>query len=138
MIRSFFVLPIETIGKLLRDTPVLNQREELTWLEHERIDNPLFYDFIGTRGIRQVGRLMMMDRSRDFMNKGEQEINIARKGLSDPIINIYIVSGLTGGTGSGCFLDVCYMVRSITQYTCRAQILGCFFPSGRKSRKGSC
>lgn len=37
--------------------------------------------------------------------------------LQNSHINVYIVSGLCGGTGSGCFLDVCYLTRMILSHT---------------------
>ncbi len=51
---------------------------------------------------------MMMDKSKTFMDRVEQEINAAKVGLNGPTVNIHIFSGLSGGTGAGCFLDVCY------------------------------
>ena len=68
---------------------------------------------------------MMMDKSKTFMDRVEQEINAAKVGLNGPTVNIHIFSGLSGGTGAGCFLDVCYMVRHIAGET--ANIFGYFF-----------
>lgn len=57
----------------------------------------------------------MMVKSEHFMARVEQEIRIAMSGLTNPIVHVHIISGLCGGTGSGCFLDVCYMMRHIAK-----------------------
>ena len=92
----------------------LKQRPELAWLEYEKIPTPMLGDE-GAGGIRQVGRFMMMDKSFEFMNRVQEEIKKAKEGLSSPKVNVHIFAGLSGGTGSGCFLDVCYMIRSIAK-----------------------
>ena len=102
----------------------MEMRDELKWLSWEKIDAPDLGK-AGAGGIRQVGRYMMMDKSKTFMDRVEQEINAAKVGLNGPTVNIHIFSGLSGGTGAGCFLDVCYMVRHIAGET--ANIFGYFF-----------
>ena len=104
----------------------LEMREELSWLRWEDIEAPDLGK-AGAGGIRQVGRYMMMDKSKSFMNRVEQEINVAKAGLTDPTVNVHIFSGLSGGTGAGCFLDVCYMVRHIADKVGGITIFGYFF-----------
>lgn len=104
----------------------LEMREELSWLRWEDIEAPNLGK-AGAGGIRQVGRYMMMDKSKSFMNRVEQEINTAKAGLVDPTIYVHIFSGLSGGTGAGCFLDVCYMVRHIADRLGGVTIFGYFF-----------
>lgn len=104
----------------------LKMREELNWLRWEKIDAPNLTT-AGAGGIRQVGRYMMMDRSAAFMARVEQEINAAKAGLINPTVNVHIFSGLSGGTGAGCFLDACYMVRHIANKVGAVTIFGYFF-----------
>lgn len=104
----------------------LGMREELAWLCWEDIQAPNL-STAGAGGIRQVGRYMMMDKSKSFMNRLEKEINAAKAGLSAPTVNVHIFSGLSGGTGAGCFLDVCYMVRHIANRVGGITIFGYFF-----------
>lgn len=104
----------------------LEMREELSWLRWENIDAPKLTT-AGAGGIRQVGRFMMMDRSAAFMSRVEQEINAAKTGLTNPTVNVHIFAGLSGGTGAGCFLDVCYMVRHIANRIGAVTIYGYFF-----------
>ena len=104
----------------------LEMREELSWLRWEDIDAPNLTT-AGAGGIRQVGRYMMMDRSAAFMTRVEQEINAAKAGLINPKVNVHIFSGLSGGTGAGCFLDACYMIRHIANKIGGVTIFGYFF-----------
>ena len=69
---------------------------------------------------------MMMNAKR-FSEKVKEEIYRGRSGINSPIINIHVISGLGGGTGSGCFLDVCYMLRNIEKELGATSIYGYFF-----------
>ena len=81
----------------------------------------------GSAGIRQMGRCMMMRDAKRFSEKVKEEIYLAGSGINSPIINIHVISGLCGGTGSGCFLDVCYMLRNIEKELGATSIYGYFF-----------
>ena len=67
----------------------------------------------GADGVRQVGRFLLMSKAADFMTKLQNLISDAKIGLESPKVVVHIFSGMGGGTGSGTFLDVCYMVREI-------------------------
>lgn len=93
-------------------TPWLENRPELSWLKREQI--PISnLSKAGAGGVRQIGRFMMMDQSDSFISRLEQEINVAKSGLDELPVHIHVFSGLSGGTGAGIFLDVCYMIQSI-------------------------
>lgn len=123
---EFFPIANRQVQRALNNELALKQRAEMSWLEYNRIEVPNLTD-AGAGGIRQVGRFMMMDRSQDFMARIEQEIGAAKRGLNNPRVNVHIFAGLSGGTGSGCFLDVCYMVRSISQRIGGVTVFGYFF-----------
>ena len=114
------------VKKAFTNPKSLSMRDDLSWLCWEDIKAPDL-STAGAGGIRQVGRYMMMDKSKSFMNRVEQEINAAKAGLNSPTVNVHIFSGLSGGTGSGCFLDVCYMVRHIANKVGGVTIFGYFF-----------
>lgn len=70
----------------------------------------------GAGGVRQIGRYFLIDKSDALVRKLEtlftsavQDLDPTRPGSND--VNIHIMTGLGGGTGSGTFLDVCYLVR---------------------------
>ena len=114
------------VRRMFCNHEAMKKRDELAWLRWEDVDAP----DLGSRGaggIRQVGRFMMMDKSAAFMSRVEQEINEAKAGLVNPTVNVHIFTSLSGGTGSGCFLDVCYMVQHIADKLGGAAVFGYFF-----------
>lgn len=125
---EFFPIGNKQIALTLKNKNALSLRDDITWLDHDHIKVPDLGD-AGAGGIRQVGRFMLMDRANDFLNKVEREITAAKMSLRNPRVNIHIFAGLSGGTGSGCFLDVCYMVRSIAERVGGVTVFGyCFLP----------
>ena len=123
---EFFSIVNSQLMDVFRNKYALSQHREMNWLEYDEIDVPYLAD-AGAGGIRQIGRFMMMDKSDAFMSKVEMEINAAKRGLTSPQVNVHIFSGLSGGTGSGCFLDVCYMVRSLAEKIGGITLYGYFF-----------
>jgi hypothetical protein len=116
---EYFSLPNE-VQLALKNRETLFERPELSWMDFECLEE-------SGLGSRQGGRFNMMVNSKKFMERVECEILKARGLIGHPRLNIHIISGLGGGTGSGCFLDVCYMVRSIAQHFGNASIFGYFF-----------
>ncbi|MBR3569738.1 MAG: hypothetical protein IKN96_02900 [Oscillibacter sp.] len=123
---EFFSIANNQLQRAFQNKQALRHRKELSWLEYETIRLPDLTD-AGAGGIRQVGRFMFMDRAGNFVGKLEQEIEKAKIGLNNPRVNIHIFSGLSGGTGSGCFLDVCYLIRSVADRLGAVTIFGYFF-----------
>ncbi len=123
---EFFSISNSNVKKAFSNIEAMKMRDELSWLRWEDIDVPDLGK-AGAGGIRQIGRYMMMDKSKIFMDRVEQEINAAKADLNAPTVNIHIFSGLSGGTGAGCFLDVCYMVRHIANKLGAVTIFGYFF-----------
>lgn len=111
---EFFSIADNRLGAGFKNKRAMDMKEELSWMRWEDIPTPDLGK-AGAGGIRQIGRYMMMNHSTSFMAKVKQELNSAKMGLQNPNVNIHIFSGLSGGTGSGCFLDVCYMIRSIIE-----------------------
>ena len=122
---EFFSISNTNVKKAFGNPEAMKMRDELSWLRWEDIEVPDLGK-AGAGGIRQIGRYMMMDKSKTFMDRVEQEINAAKTDLNEPTVNIHIFSGLSGGTGAGCFLDVCYMVRHIANKL-GGTIFGYFF-----------
>ena len=69
----------------------------------------------GTGGYRQVGRYLLMLQADTFMDRVRHIINTMRAENIDKRVEIHVFSGMSGGTGSGIFLDVCYMLKEITK-----------------------
>ena len=96
---EFFSIANPHVKRAFSNTKALEMREELSWLRWEDIPAPDLGK-AGAGGIRQVGRYMMMDKSKSFMSRVEQELNAAKAGLLDPTVYVHIFSGLSGGTAS--------------------------------------
>ena len=86
--------------------------------------NGISADFInfGAGGIRQCGRFMLFMKVEEVVNKIKNKItdiwgagkeNGASFSSNNDAINVYIMTGISGGTGSGTFLDIAYLVRHI-------------------------
>ncbi len=67
----------------------------------------------GAGGVRQIGRLLFMMEVNTVVSAIRRKIANALAGLGDNSVNIHIFTGLGGGTGSGIFLDVCYILQKI-------------------------
>lgn len=105
---------------------ILHGQPELRWFNYKELDIQDL-DGYGTGGCRQIGRCMMRLKSDSFMDEVETRIRTAKSGLVNPNVNIHIFSGLCGGTGSGTFLDVCYMVKEVAALNGGATVFGYFF-----------
>lgn len=120
---EYFSITSPNIGRILNNPKILEMRDELSWLCWEDIDAR----GVSSSGVRQIGRFMMMEYSSAFMDRVEREIIATKAGLKNPAVHVHIFSGLGGGTGSGCFLDVCYMVRHLAKKMVNVKIFGYFF-----------
>src|SRR5206468_2660047 len=93
-------------------------------------------------GVRAFGRLALFDNYRHVVQRVRQEIetfltdeplNVADKttglGLRSNRPRVYIVAGLGGGTGSGMFLDLAYLIRHELKSVgfLRPDVVGMFF-----------
>lgn len=100
---------------------------------HSMITKPYLRDWLsngipplavayGAGGIRQYGRFMLLSKADEVAAKirsavsqiwaAGKENGAAFNSVTDSV-NVYILAGISGGTGSGTFLDVAYMVREI-------------------------
>lgn len=102
--------------------PLYNGSYKIKTLGHD-IDSWLNRDVLGevdvdekgAQGIRQIGRVMLMANGNYSIvyNRLSETLNEAQrmataKGVS---MKVYIVAGISGGTGSGTIVDFTYMVK---------------------------
>ena len=81
----------------------------------------------GAHAVRQVGRIMLFSKGNyeavygkisDMVQKAVAQRNALPGNLQNGKIKVYIVAGISGGTGSGTVVDISFMVRKIlNQYT---------------------
>ena len=93
----------------LKNRPDLNN-----WMSIDQL--PPLLGPSSPRAIRQMGRFMLMERVQDVYGAIMNAVGSLQHVMSHgQPINIHILAGISGGTGSGCFIDVCYLVRSVLE-----------------------
>lgn len=114
------------IAKLLREKNTIINDPFMNWMDIEHIDKMLSAD--GAGGIRQVGRYLLMSNIDKLEKIIESKCSTALRNRSAQSLDIYVFAGISGGTGSGCFLDTCYIIRKIVENNgWNAKIMGYFF-----------
>lgn len=125
---EFFPITSNNITAAIKNDAVMATKPELSWMRNQEIEVPAVS--AGAGGKRQIGRYLIMDRSFEFINRIVTAINQAKAGLGATSVGIHIFAGISGGTGSGTFLDVCYMAQkalSLVGATGNDKIFGYFF-----------
>lgn len=116
-----------------------NQPEYITrWLDCS-IENDSVIN--GAGGVRQLGRLLLMQNISDIKNLLEEKIKKVTVGYSAQIpLYVFIIAGISGGTGSGTFIDIPYLVREVSaslSSTRPVQNIGLLFlPDVNANKKG--
>ena len=114
---EFFDISSPDIQGLLANTRRLAGTPECQWLKTADRDKGepglrILSATAGAGGVRQIGRLLIIEKSDAFVSKVSNLITEAKKGFAGGVdVNVHIFSGLGGGTGAGTFLDVCYLVQ---------------------------
>lgn len=124
---EFFPLSNGAIKSTFEAKKILQNRPELYWLNYNHISVDEAHN--GAGGIRQVGRFLLVDKCANLYSKIKSVILSALTAANTGGLNIHICSGLSGGTGSGIFLDICYLVRKILKEIGKdgARVSGYFF-----------
>lgn len=125
---EFFYIGVSDIIAELADKTSLNNKKHLDWF-NKNIE--MTNASAGAGGIRQIGKYLLSKRANELYNKFRDMITTAITGLDGNFdLNIYIMAGIGGGTGSGCFVDVCYIMQQALSdlgYAGSANVLGFFF-----------
>ncbi|AKT49397.1 hypothetical protein ADJ70_11275 [Olsenella sp. oral taxon 807] len=82
------------------------------WLQFDDI-NKVGTATDGAGGVRQIGRYLLVRRASEFVSTVRDMVTEAMEDANGNKRKVYVhvFSGLSGGTGSGTFLDACYLVR---------------------------
>ncbi|MEH7180265.1 tubulin-like doman-containing protein [Neobacillus vireti] len=108
--KEFVLLSNPEIGGLLSDRSKL-EPYITDWLSPELT---ITDGINGASGVRQAGRLLLFTKISDVVRTIQRKINTILEGTNKKL-NVFILTGLSGGTGSGCFLDIAYIVRGILE-----------------------
>lgn len=124
---EFMIFQNADIGAILRsrerNSDILPE-EIAEWLDP---NIPVAQIVHGAAGIRQAGRLLLHLNAVEIIDVIKVKLDKIRQSvvLSKSPVNVVILTGLGGGTGSGTFVDVSYIVREcIKDFSGQAFITG--------------
>ncbi|MDR0273231.1 MAG: tubulin-like doman-containing protein, partial [Clostridiales bacterium] len=84
--------------------------EEAEWYDRIEAEAAL----PGAGGKRQIGRLLLFENIKTVKDRLERKIRgLISGGINK--VNVIVVAGIAGGTGSGTFIDVAYLARSVLE-----------------------
>ena len=123
---EFFSVANKSIRATFNAVEVMKNRHDLDWLDFEHIS--IEDASAGAGGIRQVGRFLLVDQASKIYAKIKSTMLAALTGSSGEL-TVHICAGISGGTGSGTFLDVCYLVREALKEIGKSEtsVCGYFF-----------
>ncbi len=133
---EFFNISCADIDGLLASAHILQQDPSLQWLKTANTQQngsgiSIMSAEAGAGGVRQIGRLLLLKSCKAFVSTLTNMITEARKDLmGSSNLNIHIFTGISGGTGAGTFLDVCYILQHVLEQMGlggQAYICGYFF-----------
>ncbi|MCL2048196.1 MAG: tubulin-like doman-containing protein [Defluviitaleaceae bacterium] len=68
----------------------------------------------GASGNRQAGRLLLFEKINTAVDAIENKIRTLRNDQGNKLL-VFLLSGLSGGTGGGMFLDIAYIIRGLME-----------------------
>lgn len=109
-INEFVLLSNAEIGGLLQNRSIL-EPYITEWLSPEL---SITDGMNGAAGVRQAGRLLLFTKINQVVQSIDKKIKTLSVGTNKKLM-VFLLSGLSGGTGSGTFLDISYIVRGIIE-----------------------
>jgi hypothetical protein len=109
-VSEFVLLSNAEIGGLLSNRSTLPSYIT-DWLSPELL---ITDGIAGASGVRQAGRLLLFTKINQVVQTIERKIKVLCEGTNKRL-TVFILTGISGGTGSGCFLDLSYIVRGIME-----------------------
>lgn len=94
--------------------PISSTQLAMAWKTPEWFSyNKNFFGDItqGVGGIRQIGRVCLFYHIQKVYEKLLEKLR--QNNVHSSGIDVHIIAGLSGGTGSGLFLDICYLLKHI-------------------------
>ncbi|UIO42379.1 hypothetical protein LOY85_26910 [Brevibacillus brevis] len=109
-VTEFVLLSNPEIGGVLQNRSIL-EPYITDWLSPELT---ITDGISGASGVRQAGRLLLFTKITQVVQTIEKKVKMLCEGTNKKL-TVFLLSGLSGGTGSGCFLDIAYIVRGILE-----------------------
>ena len=112
-----FVMGVPALGAMLA-APDIRTDPCLKWLSG-RITLQM--------GNRQVGRFCLFKNAEALRTKLSEAVAQVMAAAGTSSVQVHVFAGISGGTGSGCFLDVCYILRDVLKDINSSTVCGYFF-----------
>ena len=108
--REFCSLAVDNVPAVVENRCRLVDQGDPVWQWYEKIQADMAVD--GANGRRQVGKLLLFENVRKAFEKIQSRVNeLRRVGDGIKTVNVMLVTGISGGTGSGTFIDMAYLIR---------------------------
>lgn len=91
-----------------------------SWLDFSI--NPNHTGTNGAGGIRQCGRLLMFQNIDRIRASIDGTIRRMVAGQNVSALNVYLLAGISGGTGSGTFVDLAYIAQNVAEAIAGARV----------------
>lgn len=101
----FQIFDDDSVGLLIAPPPEVSH-----WVGNL---TPAPLDATGAQGVRQIGRIMLCGTQKYLELKRRISSKIDEIHSTSSPINVVLIAGVSGGTGSGTFIDVAYMIQDI-------------------------
>ncbi|WHY85470.1 tubulin-like doman-containing protein [Neobacillus novalis] len=108
--KEFVLLSNPEIGSLLSNRSTIESYIK-EWLSPEL---SITDGISGASGVRQAGRLLLFTKINQVVKTIEKKIEAVLEGTGKRLY-VFLLTGLSGGTGSGCYLDIAYITRGIME-----------------------
>jgi len=97
----------------MRNQAIYLTKDMRNWV-HPELASKISGGTAGANGVRQGGRLMMHLKIDEIVNTLDSYIRKMFEGKGENSrLEVFILSGISGGTGSGTFIDVPYIIRGL-------------------------
>ncbi|NLO39830.1 MAG: hypothetical protein GX115_10235 [Ruminiclostridium sp.] len=109
---EFCSLAVDNISTVIASRKNLAENDDPVWRWYDKID-PIAGN-AGSGGLRQIGRLMMIENISKIYTIIQDKIKKmveVNEGIFS--VNVAVVTGISGGTGSGIFIDMAYLLRTV-------------------------
>ena len=128
---EMFSIKMESLGGVLgteKGRRTVESDARMSWMDIKNITQLNTPE--GAGGIRQVGRYLLISKAEELKLKIQLACTSAMQAAHTNSVTVYIFAGISGGTGSGCFIDTCYIVRQLMNdnaWAASGKIMGFFF-----------
>lgn len=111
---EFCSLAVDNMPNVIANRKQLAENDDPVWKWYDKIDPTAGMD--GAGGLRQIGRLMMFENIGKIYSTLQEKIKKlvqVNEGLKN--VMVVVVAGIAGGTGSGTFIDMAYLIRNVLE-----------------------